>query len=346
MSINFTMSDEQKKLQHEVRAFAENVLAPVVAEADREPDPVKAVQRTKPAYVEAYKAGIAMCMLPTQYGGGGVSCVDLVIAAEEICVVDPGFACTVLCNGLGLMPVSWYGSEEQKERFLRAATSDPTGEYLGGWTASEPPGNPSGTANFDIPLPRPAGRRPDRHPRRRPLRAQRTQVLALVGRLGRAGREPADSHRPHRLRRRAAPRGCPRSSSSAAPRGSPTSTSTRTGTGSRPTPRSCSTTRGSRRRTCCPARGQRRLRDQPQLRLVGPGGRDRRGRGGPCGVSRWPWTSPRATPPARSSRSSTSRTSATSSATSPPRSRWAATSPGGPRTTSTSTTSTPNSSAR
>jgi alkylation response protein AidB-like acyl-CoA dehydrogenase len=55
------------------------------------------------------------------------------------------------------MPVSWYGSEEQKERFLRAATSDPAGEYLGGWTASEPPGHPSGTANFDIPLPRPAG---------------------------------------------------------------------------------------------------------------------------------------------------------------------------------------------
>jgi hypothetical protein len=53
--------------------------------------------------------------------------------------------------------VSWYGSQEQKERFLRAATSDPTGEFLGGWTASEPPGNPSGTANFDIPLPRPAG---------------------------------------------------------------------------------------------------------------------------------------------------------------------------------------------
>jgi nitroalkane oxidase len=51
MSINFTLSDEQRKLQHEVRSFAENVLAPVVAEADREPDPVTAVQRTKPAYV-------------------------------------------------------------------------------------------------------------------------------------------------------------------------------------------------------------------------------------------------------------------------------------------------------
>jgi alkylation response protein AidB-like acyl-CoA dehydrogenase len=101
MTINFTMSDEQKKLQYDVRAFSENVLKPVVTEADAEPDPMKGFQLTKPAYVESYKAGIAMCMLPAEYGGGGVSCVELVIAAEEICVVDPGFACTVLCNGLG-----------------------------------------------------------------------------------------------------------------------------------------------------------------------------------------------------------------------------------------------------
>jgi alkylation response protein AidB-like acyl-CoA dehydrogenase len=157
MSIDFTMSPEQRKLMYDVREFSQQVLKPAVAAADAEPDPLKGFQMTKAPYVEAYKAGIAMCMLPAEYGGGGVSCVDLVIAAEEICTVDPGFACTVLCNGLGLMPIAWYGSPEQKEQFLTAATSDPTGEYLGGWTASEPPGNPSGTANFDIPLPRPAG---------------------------------------------------------------------------------------------------------------------------------------------------------------------------------------------
>ena len=97
---------------------------------------------TKAAYVEAYKRGIAFCMLPTEYGGGGLSNVDLIIAAEEICAVDPGFACTVLVNGLGLMPVWYWGTEEQKDRFLRAATSDPTGEYLVGYAVSEPAGTP------------------------------------------------------------------------------------------------------------------------------------------------------------------------------------------------------------
>jgi alkylation response protein AidB-like acyl-CoA dehydrogenase len=157
MAIDFSPTAGQKKLQKDVREFANHVLAPIVPQADAEPDPQLGFALTKEAYKEAYKSGIAMCMIPKEYGGGGLSNIDIVLAAEEICAVDPGFACTILCNGLGLMPVVWYGSEEQKERFLRAATSDPSGEYLSGWTASEPAGTPGGTANFDVPLPRPAG---------------------------------------------------------------------------------------------------------------------------------------------------------------------------------------------
>ena len=90
MAIDFTLSNEQRELQANAREFAENVLAPVVRAADEEPDPLRAFQRTKDAYVAAYKGGIAFCMLPSEYGGGGLSNVDLIIAAEEICAVDPG----------------------------------------------------------------------------------------------------------------------------------------------------------------------------------------------------------------------------------------------------------------
>jgi nitroalkane oxidase len=157
MAIDFTLTDEQRSLQLEARDFAENVLAPVVREADAEPDPLRAFQMTKPPYIDAYKRGIAFGMLPAEYGGGGLSNVDVIIAAEELCAVDPGFACTVLVNGLGLMPVWYWGNEEQKDRFLRAATSDPTGEYLVGYAVSEPAGTPGGTANFDAPLAHPVG---------------------------------------------------------------------------------------------------------------------------------------------------------------------------------------------
>ena len=149
MSIDFELTSEQKMVQKTVRQFAQEVLKPVIAKADREQDPQKAFQMMKAPYKEAYKLGIAMSFLPKEYGGGGISNLDLQIAAEEICAVDPGFACIVLVNGLALMPVSWFGSKEQKRKWLGAATSDPKGEFLAGWTVSEPPGAPGGTANFD-----------------------------------------------------------------------------------------------------------------------------------------------------------------------------------------------------
>ena len=78
MAIDFTLTAEQKKVQMDARDFAESVLAPVARDADAEPDPLKVFQKTKPAYVEAYKRGIAFSMLPKQYGGGGVTNVELI----------------------------------------------------------------------------------------------------------------------------------------------------------------------------------------------------------------------------------------------------------------------------
>lgn len=57
MAIDFTPSEQQRQLQLNARGFAQRVLAPVVREADAEPDPLRAFQLTMPAYVEAYKQG-------------------------------------------------------------------------------------------------------------------------------------------------------------------------------------------------------------------------------------------------------------------------------------------------
>ena len=157
MAIDFTLTPEQKKLQRTVREFAKEILEPVVRKADEEPDTQKAFQMMKGPYIESYKLGLAMGFLPKQYGGGGVSNVDLQIVAEEVTAVDPGFATILLVNGLGLMPLAWFGSEEQKRKWIGEATSDPTGEYLVGWTVSEGAGTPGGTANFDHPGQRPTG---------------------------------------------------------------------------------------------------------------------------------------------------------------------------------------------
>src|SRR4051794_9693847 len=71
MSIDFTLPPDQQKLQKIARAFSEDVLKPVVKEADLEPDTQKAFQMMKGPYKEAYKLGFAMGFLPKEYGGGG-----------------------------------------------------------------------------------------------------------------------------------------------------------------------------------------------------------------------------------------------------------------------------------
>lgn len=157
MAIDFTLTSAQQRLQRNAREFAVEILQPLVKTADEEPDTQKAFQMLKGAYVECHKLGFAMGFLPKRYGGGGVSNIDLQIVAEEITAVDPGFATILLVNGLALMPIAWFGSEEQKRKWIGEATSDPRGEYIAGWTVSEAAGTPGGTANFDHPGTHPNG---------------------------------------------------------------------------------------------------------------------------------------------------------------------------------------------
>jgi alkylation response protein AidB-like acyl-CoA dehydrogenase len=157
MAIDFTLTSAQLRLQRNAREFALEVLKPLVKAADEEADTQKAFQSLKGAYIECHKLGFAMGFLPKQYGGGGVSNVDLQIVAEEITAVDPGFATILLVNGLALMPVAWFGTEDQKRKWIGDATSDPRGEFIAGWTVSERAGTPGGTANFDHPGALPTG---------------------------------------------------------------------------------------------------------------------------------------------------------------------------------------------
>lgn len=49
MAIDFTLTPEQKALQTVVREYAQQMLAPATAAADRETDPQKAFEHMRPA---------------------------------------------------------------------------------------------------------------------------------------------------------------------------------------------------------------------------------------------------------------------------------------------------------
>lgn len=150
MPVDFDLTPEQRKLKYTTREFAQEVLRPAAEAADALPDPQEAFRAMRPVYRQAAALGMTTMFLPEAYGGGGASNVEFLIAIEELCAVDPGFPTALLVNGLALMPVLWYGSEEQKDIWLRRATADTDGEFLAGWAVSER----GGTANFDHPSPR------------------------------------------------------------------------------------------------------------------------------------------------------------------------------------------------
>ena len=60
MSIDFTLTEQQKKLQRNAREFATEILQPLVRQADEQQDPQVAFQMMKGAYIECYKLGFAM----------------------------------------------------------------------------------------------------------------------------------------------------------------------------------------------------------------------------------------------------------------------------------------------
>jgi nitroalkane oxidase len=147
--IDFDLTPEQRKLKYSAREFALEVLRPAAEYADRLPDPQDAFRAMKPVYAQAAALGYPTMFLPKEYGGGGASNVDFLIAIEELCAVDPGFPTVLLVNGLGLLPLLWFGSDDQRDTWLPRAAQDTTGDFLAGWVVSER----GGTANFDHPSP-------------------------------------------------------------------------------------------------------------------------------------------------------------------------------------------------
>src|ERR1700746_2784273 len=115
MPIDFELSKEQLGLRMQARGVGDQILRPLIDRVERGTIPEKRFQLTKEAYKAAYADGSAFGFLPKEYGGAGLSTLDYAIIAEELGAVDPGVPTTVVANGLGLMPVVYYGNEEQKD---------------------------------------------------------------------------------------------------------------------------------------------------------------------------------------------------------------------------------------
>lgn len=113
MSINHYLDEEQLALVEGVREFAQQVIAPVSAQHDRE--------KTFPYEIVAQmgEMGLFGLPIPEEFGGQGGDYFTLCLALEEIAKVDQSVAITLEAGvSLGMMPLVKFGTQEQKQRWL------------------------------------------------------------------------------------------------------------------------------------------------------------------------------------------------------------------------------------
>jgi alkylation response protein AidB-like acyl-CoA dehydrogenase len=124
------LTEEQSEVQKLAREFAKAEIVPYAAEWDEnahfEPTLVKKLG----------ELGFLGMMLPEQYDGLGADTGTYLIALEEIAAADASVAVLMsVHNSLPTQMILRYGSEAQKNRFLRAMAR---GEILGAFALSEP----------------------------------------------------------------------------------------------------------------------------------------------------------------------------------------------------------------
>jgi len=111
--IGFSLSDHLLEIQATARKFAQEEIAPIAAEYDRRAEvPLFIVDKAK-------AAGLLNVTIPKEYGGMGYGALESAIIVEELGAACAGISVTLLVNGLALTPIYLFGTDEQKEKFLR-----------------------------------------------------------------------------------------------------------------------------------------------------------------------------------------------------------------------------------
>ncbi len=128
--MNFDLSKEQKMIQKEVRKFARKEIAPVATELDEKEE--FSIEITK----KMGEIGLFGMFVSDEYEGQGMDYISYIIAVEELARVDGSQAATVAAgNSLGIGPLYYFGTEEQKQKYLPKLCS---GNYLWGFGLTEP----------------------------------------------------------------------------------------------------------------------------------------------------------------------------------------------------------------
>lgn len=128
--LSYDLSQEQEVLRRAVRDFAEGEIAPVAAELDEKEE--FSVELTR----KMAEMGLFGMVVDEEYGGFSKDYTSYIIAVEEVARVDGSQAATVAAaNSLGIGPIYYFGTEEQKHEWLPKLCA---GECLASFGLTEP----------------------------------------------------------------------------------------------------------------------------------------------------------------------------------------------------------------
>jgi butyryl-CoA dehydrogenase len=128
--MHFQLSPEHEMIRKMVREFAEKKVAPTAAERDEKEE------FSRELFDEMAAIGLTGLPWEEKYGGAGADFLAYVIAVEELSRVCGSTGVTLSAHiSLCSWPIWKYGTEEQKQKYLRRLAE---GTALGGYGLTEP----------------------------------------------------------------------------------------------------------------------------------------------------------------------------------------------------------------
>ncbi|MDM5236928.1 MULTISPECIES: acyl-CoA dehydrogenase AcdA [Bacillus cereus group] len=128
--MHFKLSEEHEMIRKMVRDFAKNEVAPTAAERDEEERFDRAL------FDQMAELGLTGIPWPEEYGGIGSDYLAYVIAIEELSRVCASTGVTLSAHtSLAGWPIFKFGTEEQKQKFLRPMAE---GKKIGAYGLTEP----------------------------------------------------------------------------------------------------------------------------------------------------------------------------------------------------------------
>lgn len=128
--MEFALNEEQKMLQKMLREFGAAEVAPGVAERDEKD------YFDRGLWQRIADLGLTGTCFPVEYGGAGSDVLTYIMSVEELSRYDDGLGVTLSASvSLCAWPIFAFGTEEQKQQFLRPLAE---GKKLGAFGLTEP----------------------------------------------------------------------------------------------------------------------------------------------------------------------------------------------------------------